>query len=71
MGDKKNGVICLVIMFASEVMVIKMSKMADLLYFLLIAAKNNHDLGRWIWQILLSSFKKWYALGLLFVRYWG
>ena len=46
MGDKKNGVICLVIMFASKVMVIKMSKMADLLYFLLIAAKNNHDLGR-------------------------
>ena len=28
-GDEKNGVICLVIMFTSKVIVIKMSKMAD------------------------------------------
>ena len=33
--DEKNGVICLV-MFAPGVMVIKMSKMAHFLYFLLI-----------------------------------
>ena len=38
--DTKNGVICLVIMFTPRVMVIKMSKMAHSLYFLLMAAKN-------------------------------
>ena len=35
--DKKNGVICLFIMFTSTVMVIKMPKM----YFLLMTAKNQ------------------------------
>ena len=38
--DEKNGVICLVIMFTPRVMVIKMSKMANFLYFLLMTAKN-------------------------------
>ena len=38
--DGKNGVICLVIMFAPGVMIIKMSKMAHFLYFLLMPAKN-------------------------------
>ena len=39
--DGKNGVICLVIMFTSGDMVIKMSKMAQLLYFLLMTARNT------------------------------
>ena len=38
--DEKNGVICLVIMFTPRVMVIKMSKMAHFLNFLLMTAKN-------------------------------
>ena len=38
--DEKNGVICLVIMFTPGVMVIRMSKMAHFLYFLLTTAKN-------------------------------
>ena len=32
--NEKNGIICLVIMFAPRCMVIKMSKMAHFLYFL-------------------------------------
>ena len=36
--NEKNGVICLVIMFTSKVIIIKMSKMAD--FFLLMAAKK-------------------------------
>ena len=39
--DEKNGVICLVIMFTSGDMVIKMSKMTQLLYFLLMTARNT------------------------------
>ena len=39
--DEKNGIICLVIMLASGVMVIKMSKMAHFLYFLLMPANNQ------------------------------
>ena len=38
--DEKNVIICLVIMFTYGVMVIKMSKMAHFLYFLLMIAKN-------------------------------
>ena len=37
--DEKNGVICLVIMFTSGDMVIEMSKMTQLLYFVLITAR--------------------------------
>ena len=44
-ADEKNGVICLVIMFAPGVMVIKMSKMAHFLYFLLMPAKNQTQFG--------------------------
>ena len=47
-GDEKNGVICLVIMFTSKVIVNKMSKMADFLYFLLMAAENSYNLGKCI-----------------------
>ena len=38
--DKKNKVICLVIMFPPRVMIIKMLRMADFLYYLLMIAKN-------------------------------
>ena len=38
--DGKNWFICLVIMFTSRAMVIKMSKMSLFLYFLLTAAKE-------------------------------
>ena len=34
---EKNGVICLVVMFTVRVMAMKMSKMFQLLYFLLMA----------------------------------
>ena len=44
--DGKNGVICLVIMFTPQVMVIKMSKMAHFLYFLLMPSKNNSQFGK-------------------------
>ena len=39
--DEKNGVICLVIMFTSGDMVIKTSKMTQLLYFVLMTARNT------------------------------
>ena len=44
--DVKNGVICLVIMFTSKVMVIKMSKMTPFLYFLLMIAENQSQFGQ-------------------------
>ena len=37
--DEKNVVICIVIIFTSKVIVIKMPKIADFSYFLLMAAK--------------------------------
>ena len=43
--DKKNRVICLIIMFAPGVMVIKMLNMAHFLYFLLMPAKNQSQFG--------------------------
>ena len=39
--DAENMVICLVIMFTPGVMVVKMSKMAHFLYFLLVPVKNQ------------------------------
>ena len=44
--DKKNWVICLLIMFTPEVMVMTMSNMVHLLYFLLITAKRSHSYGK-------------------------
>ena len=44
--DEKIRVICLVIMFTTRVMVIKMSKMAHFLYFLLMPAKNQSQFGQ-------------------------
>ena len=43
--DEKNGVICLV-MVTPRVMVIKMSKMAHFMYFLLDTAKNQSHFGQ-------------------------
>ena len=37
--NERNGVICLVITFGPRVLVIKMSKMADFLYILLMKGK--------------------------------
>ena len=44
--DDKNGVLCRVIMFTPGVMVIKTSKMAHFVYFLLIAAQNQSQFGQ-------------------------
>ena len=45
---KKNGVICLVIMFTSIVMVFKKAEIAIFLYFLLITAKILSQFGKYI-----------------------
>ena len=60
--DGKNRVICLVIMFTSWGMVIKMSKMAHFLYFLMMPAKNESWFGQNIYVILFSSLRKCYRL---------
>ena len=39
-ADEKNRIICLAIIVISRVMVIKMSRMAIFLYFLLMTAEN-------------------------------
>ena len=39
--DEKNAVTCLFIMFATRVMVTKMSKMTHFLYFVLMTGKNQ------------------------------
>ena len=41
--NKKNGVICLFIMFTPEVVVMTMTNMAHLLYFLPMTAKRSHS----------------------------
>ena len=38
--DSKNGVICPAVMFTPRAMVVKLSKLAYFLHFLLMAAKN-------------------------------
>ena len=53
--DEKNGVICLVIMFALGDMVMKMSKMAHFLYFLLIIAKSVA-----VWRKYLRASERLY-----------
>ena len=52
--DERNGVICLVIMFTPGAMVIKMPKMAHFLYFLLMAAKNQSQIGQNIYVHLID-----------------
>ena len=62
--DEKNDAICLV-MFTSKVMVIRMSKMAHLMYFLFNTEKNRHSLGKifkCIWKVLFDPFTKYYGL---------
>ena len=44
--DENNGIICLVIMFTSRFIAIKMSKVAHFLYFLLMTAKNQSQFGQ-------------------------
>ena len=43
--DEKNGVICLVIMFTTGVMIIKISKIAHFLYFQLMLVKTQSQIG--------------------------
>ena len=62
--DEKMDVIRLV-MFTSKVMVIRMSKMAHLMYFLLNTEKNRPSLGKifkCIWKVLFGPFTKYYGL---------
>ena len=51
--DEKNGFICLVIMFTPRIKVIKMSKLAHFLEFLLIKAKIQS-----IWAKYLSACER-------------
>ena len=44
--DEKNGVTCLFIMFAPRVMVIKISKLAHFLHFVLATGKNQSQFGQ-------------------------
>ena len=44
--DEKNGAIFQVIMLTQRVIVIKMSKMAYFLYFLLITTQNQSQFGQ-------------------------
>ena len=62
--DVKNDVIRPV-MFTSKVMVIRVSKMAHLMYFLLNTKKNRPSLGKifkCIWNVLVGPFTKYYGL---------
>ena len=58
--DEKNDVICLV-MYTSKVMVIRMSKMTHLMYFLLNAEKNRPSLGKWV-RYLNASERSYLAI---------
>ena len=53
--DEKNGVIRLV-MYTPGVMVTKLSKMADFMYFLLDTAKYQSQFGKNIWKGIIWSF---------------
>ena len=57
--DEKNDIIRL-LMFTSKVIVIRMSKMAHLMYFLLIPSLGK--IYKCIWNILFGPFTKYYAL---------
>ena len=54
--DKKNWVICLLIMFTPEVMVMTMSNMVHLLYFLLITA--NYPNFDYVFAVISRKYKK-------------
>ena len=51
--DEKNGLVCLVIMFTPGVMVIKMSKIAQFMYFLLMTVKKVT-----VWAKYLSASER-------------
>ena len=57
--DEKNGVFFLLIMFTSEVIVIKTTKMACFLYFLLMTAKKTVTT---VWQKYLTASERSYLL---------
>ena len=62
--DEKNNVIHLV-MFTSKVMIIRMSIIAHLMYFLLNTEKNIPSLGKifkCIGNVLFDPFTKYYGL---------
>ena len=62
--DEENDVIRLV-MFTSKVMVIRMSRMVYLMYFLLNTEKKQTSLGeifQYIWNALFGTFTKYYGL---------
>ena len=52
--NERNGVIFLVITFGPRVLVIKMSKMADFLYILLMKAKIKQS----VWAKYLTASKR-------------
>ena len=54
--DEKKKVICLVNMFSRRVIVIRMSKMAHFLSFLLMTAKNQSQFGQNILEHLKDVF---------------
>ena len=64
--DEKNEVTCIATMFTPRVMVIKMSKMAYFLFFLLTTDKRiSHSFDKIfqsILKILFRSFRKCYGL---------
>ena len=52
-------------MFTSKIMVIRMSKMIHLMYFLLNTEKNRLSLGKiikCIWKVIFGPFTKYYGL---------
>ena len=52
-------------MFTSKIMVIRISKMAHLMYFLLNTEKDRPTLGKiikCIWKVLFGPFTKYYGL---------
>ena len=61
---KKNGVVCLVIMFTSKVIVSKMSQMTDY-FFCRWQQKKKKRFGQMHMKNLTEFFQEWYALGLL------
>ena len=42
-GDEKNGVTCFVILLTFKVIIIKVSKVADVSFFLPMTVKNSHN----------------------------
>ena len=66
--DETTGVICLVFMFPSWVMVLKLSKKVYFCDFVLTPAENLSLLEQstymhiCLWKVSLCTFRKWYCL---------